>query len=145
MVNENALYLHYCMIKLTSIVVAFLILVQSFNIHFDDVVELDDLIEHAQFHSDQYGDNFIVFLSKHYGTQKTEHNQKHQEEKQDHERLPFQHQCQTVVLSAFVLNTVKIENSDPLFTSLHKQPNFFYSANYFSLEKETPFQPPRLA
>ena len=68
------------MTKIGSIAISLLILFQSFNIHLDDVIELDELIEHAQFHSAEYGDNFFVFISKHYGELKAEHNQQHQEE-----------------------------------------------------------------
>lgn len=132
------------MTKLFSIATSLLILFQSFNVHFDDIVELDELIEHARFHSEQYGDDFFVFLSKHYGKLKTEHDQKHQEEKEDHEQLPFQHQCQTASLSAFVLN--KLPDSPlVLETAVHHAVNFFYQASYHSLAQEGLFQPPRQA
>lgn len=130
------------MIKLVSIVTALLILGQSFNIHLDDIVEIDVLIEHAQFHAEEYGDNFFVFISKHYGELKSEHNQKHQEENEDHEQLPFQHQCQTALHSAFVLN----QSPDyPLEIDLvvHLDSNYFYQASYHSLFQEGVFQPPQ--
>ena len=132
------------MLKATSIVVSVLILVQSFNIHFSDIIELDELIEHAQFHAEEYGDNILVFLSKHYGELKTEHSQKHQEEKEDHENLPFQHQCQTASLSAFVLNQTA-EYPVDLVTVLDRDSDFFYQASYHSLVQERLLQPPRLA
>jgi len=132
------------MTKIVSIAVSLLILVQSFNIHLSDIVELDELIEHAQFHSEEYGDNFFVFVSKHYGELKADHSQKHQEEKEDHEQLPFQHQCQTAQLSAFVL----IQTADyPLEFDvvLDRDSNYFYQASYHSLAQEGLFQPPRQA
>lgn len=132
------------MFKLTSIAVSLLILVQSFNVHIDDIIELDELIEHAQFHSDEYGDNFLVFISKHYGELKAEHSQKHQEEQEDHDQLPFQHQCQTALLSVFVVN----QTSDyPLEIDLvvNRDSNYFYQASYHSLVQEGLFQPPRQA
>ncbi len=131
--------------KLFSIVIASLILLQSLNIHLNDVLEFDKLIEHARFHSEQHGDDFFMFLSKHYGELKTEHSQKHQEEKKDHERLPFQNQMHSVALSAFVLNPFHIEATNPEFSLLQQKSRFFYSATYLSLEKAAPFQPPRLA
>ena len=131
--------------KLFSIVIAGLILVQSFNIHLNDIAELDKLIEHARFHSEQHGDDFFVFLSKHYGKLKEDHSRKHQEEKKDHERLPFQNHCPTVALSAFVIHNSDIETPNPEFCLLQKNPGFFYSATYPSLEKAAPFQPPRKA
>jgi hypothetical protein len=133
------------MAKLVSILIAALILVQSFNIPVRDIIELDDLIAHARFHSQEYGDNFVVFLSKHYGELKKEHNQQHQEEQQEHEKLPFQHQCQNVLLSAFVLNGAAIETLNGATIGLHFDPEYFYQATYSSLEREGPFQPPRQA
>jgi len=130
------------MIKIVSIATSLLILVQSFNIHFDDIVELDELMEHAQFHAEEYGDNFIVFISKHYGELKAEHSKKHQEEQEDHEQLPFQHQCQTASLSVFVMNQAA---DFPLEIDLvdNLDSNFFYQASYHSLAQEGLLQPPR--
>ncbi len=132
------------MFKLTSIAVSLLILVQSFNIHFSDIVELDELVEHAQFHAEEYGDNFFVFISKHYGELKAEHSQKHKEEQQEHEQLPFQHQCQTASLSAFVLYKVA---DYPLEVDLviDLESNYYYQNSYHSLAQEELFQPPRQA
>ena len=132
------------MFKLISITVSLLILVQSFNIHFSDIIELDELVEHAKFHSEEYGDNFFVFISKHYGELKAEHNKKHQEEKEDHEQLPFQHQCQTASLSAFVLNKVV---NNPLEVDLvdNLDSNYYYQNSYHSLAQEELFQPPQQA
>ncbi len=65
-------------------------MIQSFGLCFDDMVQIDEFIEHAQFHSEAYGDNVIVFISKHYGELKADHEKDHQEEKEDHEKLPFQ-------------------------------------------------------
>lgn len=132
------------MLKLTSISVSLLILVQSFNIHFSDIVELDELIEHAQFHAEEYGDNFLVFISKHYGELKAEHSKRHQEEREEHEQLPFQHQCQTALLSAFVLNqTPDYPLEIDLVVDLDS--NYFYQVSYHSLAQEGLFQPPQLA
>ncbi len=130
------------MLKLTSIAVSLLILIQSFNVHIDDIVELDELIEHAQFHAEEYGDNFFVFISKHYGELKAEHSKKHQEEQEDHEQLPFQHQGQTALFSAFVMNQTP---DYPLEIGLvfDRDSNYFYQASYHSLTQEGLFQPPR--
>ncbi len=130
------------MLKVTSIAVSLLILVQSFNVHFSDIVELDELIEHAKFHAEEHGDNFLVFISKHYGELKAEHSKKHQEEKEEHEQLPFQHQSQTASLYAFVLNQAPT-NPIEIDFALDQDTNFFYQASYHSLAQEGLFQPPR--
>lgn len=130
------------MTKLVSIATSLLILTQSFNIHLDDIVELDELIEHAQFHAEEHGDNFFVFISKHYGGLKAEHSQKHQEEKEDHEQLPFQHQCQAASLSAFLLNQI-VDYPVDIEIVFNRASNYFYQASYHSLTPEGLFQPPR--
>jgi len=130
------------MIKITSIAISALILVQSFNVHLNDIIELDELIEHAQFHAEEHGDNFIVFISKHYGELKAEHSQKHQEEQEEHEQLPFQHQGQTATLSAFVLHQTMLYPVE-IDLVIHLDSNYFYQASYHSLAQEGLFQPPR--
>ncbi|WP_396636011.1 hypothetical protein [Maribacter sp. R77961] len=132
------------MLKINSIAIALLILIQSFNIHLSDIVELDELIEHAQFHAKEYGDDFFVFISKHYGELKTEHNKKHQEEQEEHEELPFQNQCYTASLSAFVLNKTALYPLE-IAVLINSTSNYFYHASYHSLEQEGLFQPPRRA
>lgn len=132
------------MAKLISIATSLLILFQSFNIPIGDIVDFDELIEHAKFHNEHYGDNFIVFLSKHYGELKAEHNKEHQEEKEQHEQLPFQNQGHSVSLYAFVLNP-QPEPCMVLEVGIFGSANYFYRATYHSLDPEGPFQPPRQA
>ncbi|NAY91443.1 hypothetical protein GTQ34_05900 [Muricauda sp. JGD-17] len=130
--------------KFLAIGTALLILLQSINIHFNDLVELDELVEHYQYHNEEYGDNFLVFLSKHYGKQKADHSQKHQEEQEDHEKLPFQHQTQCSQLLVFVVNAKPILESRsemPMTTS----GNFHYQKSYSSIWSDSPFQPPKHA
>ncbi|NAS30224.1 hypothetical protein GTQ40_04520 [Flavobacteriaceae bacterium R38] len=130
------------MTKLFSILISFLILAQSFNISFNDIIQFDELIAHAQFHKEQYGDDFFVFLSKHYGKLKTEHSKKHQEEKEDHEQLPFQHRINVIAFSTFFLNQYNdLTNKTVSFTETNK--NFYYQKLYSSLEGFDIFQPPK--
>lgn len=132
------------MIKLISISASLLILIQSFNICINDLVNLSELIEHANFHSQKYGDNFIVFISKHYGDLKADHDEKHTEEKTEHEKLPFQHQVHLNSLSAFVVKDfldIKVLSG---IIGIHPKNTFYYQPKYSNFEKEGPFQPPRL-
>ncbi|UCD59699.1 MAG: hypothetical protein JSV59_07295 [Flavobacteriaceae bacterium] len=131
------------MVKFVSIAASFLILIQSFNICIRDFVDLSEFIEHAKFHSEKYGDNLFVFISKHYGELEADHNKKHQEEKQEHEELPFQHQSHMTVLSAFVIKDLQAYQLKPVDDLLTPKANFFYRASYSNFEKEGPFQPPR--
>ncbi|MBT2160671.1 hypothetical protein [Zobellia barbeyronii] len=132
------------MSKIVSISLSFVILLQSFGICLYDVSQIDEFIEHAQFHSEQYGDNVIVFISKHYGELKATHDKEHQEEKEDHEQLPFQHQSHFSSATTFVLNSIK-EDLKSLEVSEYKSRNFFYQAPSSSLHLEGILQPPRLS
>lgn len=131
------------MSKLTAIFLSSLILIQSIHLGFDDILQLDELIEHAQFHKQEYGDNFFVFLSKHYGELKAEHSEKHQEEQKDHEQLPFQ--CQShITLTAFVIHD-SIFESDTIESSEAPEANFHYQSSFSSLHKKGLLQPPKQA
>lgn len=131
--------------KIVTIGISLLILLQSVNIHFKDLVELGQLVEHYQFHNKEYGDSFMVFVSKHYGELKTSHNQKHQEEQQEHEKLPFQHQTQCAAQSlVFVLepsNFIDSRSEVPVAT----KGNFHYQMSYSLVWGDGPFQPPKHA
>ncbi len=131
------------MVKLVSITASFLILIQSFNICISDLIDLSELIEHAKFHSEKYGDNLLVFISKHYGELEADHNKKHQEEKQEHEELPFQHQPHMTLLSAFMIKDLQTYQINPVDDRAASIANFFYQASYSNCEQEGPFQPPR--
>ncbi|SNR39815.1 hypothetical protein SAMN04488009_1376 [Maribacter sedimenticola] len=131
--------------KLFSILLSSLIMLQSFGVHYDDIVQLDELIEHAQFHSEQYGDNIIVFLSKHYGELKAEHQRDHQEEKKDHEKLPFNHSStsHTCIADIFI-NTYKADFNLVEFLD-YSAANFHYHAPTSTLHTQGILQPPRFS
>ena len=120
-------------------------MLQSFGVHYDDIVQLDELIEHAQFHSEQYGDNVIVFLSKHYGELKADHQRDHQEEKKDHEKLPFNHSGASHISVADVfINSYKSELNVLEFSD-YTASNFYYQAPSSSLHSQGILQPPRIS
>jgi hypothetical protein len=119
-------------------------MLQSFGVHYDDIIQLDELIEHAQFHSDQYGDNMIVFLSKHYGELKADHQRDHQEEKKDHEKLPFNHSASHTCVADVFINTYKSELNVIEFSD-YKSANFYYQAPSSSLHTQGILQPPRIS
>ncbi|WP_036381480.1 hypothetical protein [Muricauda sp. MAR_2010_75] len=129
--------------KLVTIGTAVLILLQSVNIHFKDLVELGQLVEHYQFHNEEYGDNFMVFVSKHYGELKASHSEKHQEEEKDHEKLPFQHQQTSCAQPlVFVLGSDNFINSRSEIPVTTKA-NFHYQMSYSLVWGDGPFQPPK--
>jgi hypothetical protein len=130
--------------KLFSILLSSIILLQSFGFDSVDVAQIDEFIEHAQFHSEQYGDNVLVFISKHYGELKAAHDAEHQEEKEDHEQLPFQHVSHGTSSLVFTLQTTEIILNTVEFPAVNKT-NFYYKALSSSLHSEGLFQPPRLS
>jgi len=128
--------------KFFSLFISSLILAQSFNIHISDILKLDELMEHAQFHKEEYGDTIFTFLSKHYGEMKTNHTNNDQEE--DHKQLPFNHDYNFGFLTAFVMNKVKysIEETKEI---IYPTSNFFYQETYSSFVEYDIFQPPKQA
>ena len=131
------------MSKLFAISLSFIILVQSAGIGANDILQIDELIEHAQFHKQEYGDSFFVFLSKHYGELKAEHNKKHQEEQKDHEQLPFQ--CQGHILSIVALIDFEHNPINRIEFSDSSESNFHYISSISTLHKKGLLQPPKRA
>ena len=120
---------------------SFVLLFQTFGISASDIAQLDEFIEHAKFHSEQYGDNVFVFISKHYGELKADHDKEHQEEKEEHEQLPFQQHSQVSSAMVFVLNTnQEFRTSEVSDLKVH---TFIYKEPSSSLHSEGLFQPPR--
>ena len=132
------------MSKLFSILLSLLLLVQSFNLDMVDVAQLDDFLTHAQFHKEKYGDNLLVFISKHYGELKKQHDLEHSEEKQDHEELPFNHQTCSHFSTAFVIigaDILLLKTAPAADTSS----NFFYQESNYPKQNSDIFQPPKVA
>lgn len=127
-----------------AILLSTLMLIQSLGVDYDDFIQLDELIEHAQFHKAEYGDNFFVFISKHYGDLKQDHTEKNQEEKQDHEQLPFQCFDHLVTSTAFLMsqNNLDIETIE---LSEFNDSRFHYLLSFSTLHKQGLLQPPKFA
>ena len=130
------------MSHLLSISLSFLILIQSFGMGVSDILNTNEFIEHIKYHSEQYGDNLPAFISKHYGELKAKHSRDHQEEKEDHRQLPFQHQTLTTSIHALFFNTRDEELK--IFDCLEfKKHTFYYQAPNSSIYLEGFFQPPQ--
>ena len=130
--------------SLFAITFSFLVFFQSVGFGMQDVFLLGRLVQHAEYHSENYGDDFFTFVEKHYGSLKVEHKKNHREENQEHEKLPFQHtSCHhvltDVVLTAFNMSILKVE------INVRQSHIFYYQNLYSSLEKLSIFQPPKFA
>lgn len=132
------------MSKLFAILLSSLILMQSMRVDYDDIVQIDELIEHAQFHKAEHGDNFWVFLSKHYGELKDEHSKNHQEEEKDHEQLPFQCHDHMLTITAFVMEEFILGIEAVELFEL-KDSRFHYQPSQSTLHKKGLLQPPKLS
>lgn len=130
------------MAKLFSIVMSCLVLVQGFEIAYNDIAQFDEFLEHASFHAEEYGDNLFVFVSKHYGELKEQHDKDHQEEQKEHEKLPFQNQCHCGAIVAIVFNTTTTELNSPKTTD-GSLANFHYMPSTSSLHAKGLLQPPQ--
>lgn len=129
------------MSKLIAILYASLVLFQSLNINYEDVLKLSVLMEHASYHQKTYGDSFFDFLSEHYGEASVQHENDHSE----HENLPFKNNHKTCchANTSFTLQTFDFVKS---YTAFFEIPfNFFYEESTSLFEKPSVFQPPKLA
>lgn len=131
------------MSKFTAIILSLVVTLQSASISIADVFNIDELIEHAQEHRTEFGDNFFQFLAKHYGNQKAQHSS-HHEHQSSHDNLPFQqslHVSLVFVLDADTLFNLKLKDI-PIERSAS---NFHYNAPSSNSYISGIFQPPRLA
>ena len=129
--------------KSTSIILSVVLLTQSLSIHFSDILKLQSLLEHMQFHEAAYGDDIFSFVSKHYGNKMEEHNGETGDDG-EHQKLPFNQRvaCDTGHLFVF-----EFEQPGLLFveTPTAKKRDFYYYNLYSYLENSDIFQPPRQA
>jgi hypothetical protein len=132
------------MIRLTSIFLSSLMLLQSLHFGVSDLMQLDELMEHARYHKQEFGDTFLTFLSKHYGDQKQEHQQDQREEQPDHEQLPFQQAPHKISgHSHFYVPGRLIWDSVPESQDSQSH-NFHYLSGSPDVYTDGVFQPPRL-
>ncbi|GAA4294711.1 hypothetical protein [Aestuariibaculum suncheonense] len=119
-----------------------MILIQSFNISFDDFSKFNTLIEHAKYHKEVYGDDFFQFLAEHYGNEVAPH----PDRPEDHKNLPFkEHQHMLCHLNTtFILN--KHFSYDIKISEVIEKPiDSFYKDPVSLFEKPSVFQPPKAA
>ncbi len=125
-----------------NISLSFIILFQSMNIHFEDVLNVGEFFEHARLHQQKHGDSFLTFLSKHYGDLKEAHKKEHQEEEKNH-HSPINHNCATQLPVDLAFEVYKI-TIPKVFKEIENQPNYYYKDLFSTFEKQKIFQPPRV-
>ncbi len=127
--------------RISALLLGCLMLLQGMDVSVNDLLQLDNLVQHARYHREHHGDSLWVFLAHHYGHRGIGH--QHQgEEGDDHEQLPFQtSQAQVIVLdktnypyTGFQFTEVPDQQVCPVY-----HPEF-----YNMLLRPRIFQPPRL-
>ena len=114
------------------------------NVSAKDIIQMDEFIEHAQFHYEEYGDDLFAFISKHYGDQKEEHQKNQQHEKSQHEQLPFNHHLGAHTSTIFITDFIEKERISAPIGSLLSH-HFFYLISATSIAAADIFQPPKIA
>ncbi|WP_081210991.1 hypothetical protein [Salegentibacter sediminis] len=127
--------------QLTVIYLSITLLLQGFNPGLKDLVRVGDMLQHFEYHSQNYGDSFTEFFSKHYGAAKEAH-QQDEDKDHEHKNLPFNHQTSVQIALALFIQQDKI--------SLRKLPpekkhslNFIYKEGHSIPCNTDIFQPPR--
>ncbi|MGF1555974.1 hypothetical protein [Paucihalobacter sp.] len=131
------------MSKLLAILLSTVITLQSVNINIADVLNIGELIEHAQEHKEEFGDNFFQFIAKHYGIEKALH-AGHEDHQSSHENLPFQQNFQLSFVFVLDLNSTSFSYLKD-FPLQNQQSLFFYNTPSSNVFVSGIFQPPRLA
>lgn len=127
-----------------AISLSILVFFQSLGFGITDVLLLNNLVEHAQYHSEEFGDDFYTFFEKHYGDLKAEHQKTQQEEKSQHEKLPFQHNHCNHLLADVIFTGFEFPLQKSIVCNT-VDPHFFYQDLYSFLERAYIFQPPKIA
>src|SRR5690554_3799236 len=129
---------------LIAISLSFLLFFQSVGIGMADVFMLNDLVEHAKFHSETYGDNFLTFTEKHNGSLKAEQQQNKHEEIHDDDKLTLQHNNCNQLITEIVLMDYEfpLKKSEISYPQEH---HFYYQDFYSFLNRSNIFQPPKTA
>lgn len=124
------------MLKLSAILLSQLMLFQSMQISVIDLSNLPNLIEHAQFHKQQYGDSFLDFVMEHYAECQGE--QQHSE----HKNLPFKNKINQVQQPILLAFTNKLSSEEHIVVE-ESTPNFFYKTPSTDSVQHRIFQPPK--
>jgi hypothetical protein len=130
------------MVKAQSILFAFLFLMQSVQIQISDLLHFSDLVQHYNYHSEEFGDDLFNFIEKHYGTLAQKHRDDQPLEQQDHQNLPFHKVITQLDLQLQLipfLSTIDYNEE----SSIRKQLHFYRFGAGIELFTEV-FQPPRM-
>ena len=138
------MYLWYAM-KLTIWFLSILMLLQSTSIGVADILRIDQLIEHAELHKQEYGDSLWVFISKHYGDLQKEHMGEHPHNSTDHSQLPFHHNGCVHMSIVAMLQETPAAQLDKVEWADQKKKGYYYQEPSSNRFVSGIFQPPKHA
>lgn len=127
------------MYKWFAILLAGVITFQSLRISPGDVFNMGELMEHARYHKELYGDTLLTFISKHYGFVQGAAMDHSDEE--HHKSLPFQHTSSPSFGPMTIVYPTEFHLSLPEVTTPAK--DTFYNTFYTTLFVNKTFQPPK--
>lgn len=123
--------------KFVTYLLCSLMLCQVFQLDLSQFSKFKNLVEHYQFHQEEFGDDFWSFVDLHYGKQQNQHESEHD----DHEHLPVNdchHFCHhSIYLSS---NTYEIPI---LSANISSEVDINHSDNFSFLAISEVFQPPK--
>jgi len=121
-----------------------LIFIQSFNISLTDFSKLQIMIDHLDYHQDNFDESFGDFVAIHYGSDKILHDDDHEHDN-EHEKLPFKNDNHITqhISTDFIFTNTNI-NFD-IYSGIEIPFNFHYKESLSQYEKSRILQPPRLA
>lgn len=130
------------MVKAQSFLFAFLFLIQSVQIQISDLFHFSDLVEHYNYHSEEFGDDLFSFIEKHYGTLAQQHSNDEPQERQEHQNLPF-HKVISQFDLQLQLNSLLTSMDCSEESSIRKPSQFYRFGGGIELFFKV-FQPPRI-
>ena len=123
--------------QIVHISLSFLIGLQSIGFTLVDVMQVDELYEHYQYHQKELGHDLLTFIDLHYGEQK----EAHQEDHGGHEELPFHHT--SISVNILFLDSSELDINRNLIPEKAGIPNTFNKLISFLFIDEI-LQPPKV-
>ena len=136
LINNKDAVISQLMNQIVHITISFLISLHSIGLNLVDVVQVDVLYEHYQYHQQELGHDLLTFIDLHYGEQK----EAHQEDHEGHEKLPFHHS--SISINILFLDNLELNINQNLIYEEIVIPNTYNSLISFLFIDEI-LQPPK--
>lgn len=125
---------------LVSYLLIALLTMQSFGLNAKTTSSFNSLLEHYQLHRVKHNNTFVEFLDLHYGSQKKEHKDEHEE----HESLPFQGSQHHHISHNYYFEINYHNDFYVIIPNEQIQHNFNYTSISCSLRETKILQPPKI-